>query len=201
MIDPYAFYAVRAAQELRTKGATSFPLLSEETRVRLLKEARSYDYHDRTGIVGKARVEQELAAFQDFPSHSAFHALREDFLAVVCGGLAEAGLTFEPALEFNELVLQKYACNSRGIGPHIDSKRCRNLVAVFLLDGDGDFAICNDRDKTNAEVIMARPGHVILMTAIGLCGRTEQQFHFLDNIREGRLTFGMRHLHPPGSIG
>ena len=180
---------------LKTHGAVAVPMLTTSTRERLLNEAQLFSYSDRSGKVGKAQVTQQFGAFTSFAPESDFLTLSR-YLQQTCLELGLVGARFEPRLIFNEHVVQKYPAGSIGITPHIDSIRCRNMVVVCVLDGDGDFAICDDRGGKNTQVIPAPPGHVIFMAAIGFCGRTEQQFHFLHNIVGGRTTFGMRQILP-----
>ena len=200
MLNTLAFEPQKALAELKKIGATAFSILDAPMLDVLAKEAHQYHFADRSGVVGKENVRQEFAAFNSFPAESAFYAVRYMFTRKICEVLMASGASFDPWINFNEMVLQRYPAGSSGITTHIDSKRCKNLVVVFPLEGDGDFAICDDRAGRNATVIHAPPGHVILMAAIGFCSRTEQKFHFLSNIRKGRLTFAMRQLDPPGSL-
>lgn len=196
MLDPEKFPSHEVVSKLQRRGAVAVPMLSDESRSRLLAETERFAFKDRSGVVGAARVKQEFGAFSNFPSGSSFLALSA-CARLLCRNLMErAGARFDPHLSFNEHVLQKYPPHSAGITPHIDSIRCRNLVIVFVLDGDGDFAICDDRSGRNPQVIYAPPGYAIFMAAAGLCGRTEQQFHYLNNIVKGRTSFGIRQVLP-----
>ena len=53
--------------------------------------------------------------------------------------------------------------------------------------------VVDDRDGAGAREIRAGPGDVILLRGPGYGGRRARPFHFLSDITERRLSFGLRH--------
>ena len=88
--------------------------------------------------------------------------------------------------------LQKYDQNSIGITPHKDGKSRINLICVFNLVGKAEFALCDDRSGSNPKFLDTTPGNVIILRAPGFFHSTYQPFHFVRNITEERIVFGLR---------
>src|SRR6185436_4505750 len=99
-------------------------------------------------------------------------------------------------IAFNDFSLQKYPCSAPeqkyAISPHLDHKRCINLIVVYLLKGKAPFCVCRDRAGNGAEEIKASPGDAILMRGSGFDGNLLRPFHYIGAVSEERLTFGMR---------
>lgn len=159
------------------------------TRRKLLIEALSYPYKEREKVVGQYKVRQELSAFDEFPANSQFFDLRDQFQILLEEKLRKA-------LNFNDLSLQKYKPFSLGITPHMDGRSIINLVCVFVLKGNGRFCLCEDRDGKNAIELDSTPGNVILMSAPGFNGANFRPFHFVSDIKDLRITFGLRQKAP-----
>jgi hypothetical protein len=71
----------------------------------------------------------------------------------------------------NETTCQRYPDRSSGIGPHMDQRRYRLLVAAFTLAGEAPFTVFEDRSA--ATVVRAwttRAGDLCLLRAPGLAG-------------------------------
>jgi hypothetical protein len=69
----------------------------------------------------------------------------------------------------NEVTCQRYPDHSSGIGPHMDQRRYRLLVAAFTLVGEAPFTVFEDRSA--ATVVRAwrtRAGDLCLLRAPGL---------------------------------
>ncbi|RPI11634.1 MAG: hypothetical protein EHM65_06960 [Acidobacteriales bacterium] len=64
-------------QELTLRGATSLKMLTEASRLLLLKEAESCAYRPEPETVGSGKnvVRQQLGTFEDFPAKSRFWVL------------------------------------------------------------------------------------------------------------------------------
>lgn len=175
---------------LSTIGATAVPALFEEDRLKLIEEAERYLFLAMPHEVAQGKVKQDLSVVESFPAQSLFHDLVRVFQCVWNKSVTPS--FFPEPLLFNTMVLQRYAAKSIGITPHVDGKSRRNLVCVFVLDGDGEFGICSDRSGRNTTIIPAVPGDVILMRAPGFMGEEIMPFHFIQNIHYGRLVFGLR---------
>lgn len=183
------------ASELSIVGGVSVPILSDETRELLLNEALSYPYERRESIVGPARVRQDLFGVDALPLGSPFFLLRDRFQSVFAAKLAEhpdGERLFRTPLNFDELSLQRYEAGSFGISPHRDGRSRINLVCVFTLTGVARFCLCDDRSGKNPIALNAAPGTVILLRAPGFRGSEHRPFHFVTDVRELRMTFGLR---------
>lgn len=189
----------QAILRLRDEPALSLPALGEPLRRRLAAEAGRIGYRDARPVIG----EGDKAVYQDFevsldfprfPPESPFTRLAADFEALTADALASLD---PPAAEerprYNDLIVQRYPAQSRGISPHRDHLRYRILVALFVLSGDGRFAVCADRSGRDAWSLHSPPGSLLLMRAPGLWGLNERPFHFLDGIRVGRVSLGVRY--------
>ena len=95
-------------------------------------------------------------------------------------------------LLFNDLMLQRYSVGEVGITPHRDRTGYRNLVCLFVLEGQGRFYVCNDRQGRGAREIPHAPGDVLLMRAPGFQRSAERPFHFVRDIQSPRYVFGLR---------
>lgn len=196
---PDYFNVEGVVEQLSTVGATSLPMLPDEVRMDLFREAESYDYQPAEEVVGQGSrtVRQQLGYYDTFAENSRFVRLRDAFQALLDDALEELdGYPFETQLDLNDMVLQKYEEGSLGITPHRDHLNYLNLVCIFVIGGQGRFFICDDRSGSNAREIEAPPGHVILMRAPGFQGSTGRPFHFLSDIQERRFSFGLRQKRP-----
>jgi alkylated DNA repair dioxygenase AlkB len=97
------------------------------------------------------------------------------------------------APSLNDLVVQRYAAGSRGITPHRDHVRYRNLVAIVTLAGQARFFVCRERSGTDAREVAIPPGSLLLMRAPGFAGRSDRPFHFLSDVTSTRVCVGIRH--------
>ncbi len=192
------FDITTAVTELQETGGVSIPMLGEQERLFLLEEALAYPYLKRPEIVGKAKVRQDFYGIEAFRSDSAFFALREDWTELFNSKLQEIGLLeslFETPLSFNELALQRYERGSFGITPHRDSSCNINLICVFNLVGHSKFGLCDDREGTkNISWLDDQPGNIILLRSPGFKAPQVQPFHFLRDIPELRISFGIRQV-------
>jgi dihydroneopterin aldolase len=193
------FNLINTLTLLDTQGAVSLPILSEAYRRTLLEEAQTYEYAKQPEFVGPNNVREELSSVTDFPLHSKFWQLKEDFEECIGRKCAQAevdpfvrvGPSRWP-LEFNELSLQHYARGSFGISPHQDFSNRINLIAVFILTGKARFALCDDKAGSNPCYLDTTPGNVILLRAPGFLRSGVRPIHVLRDIEEDRIVFGLR---------
>ena len=99
---------------------------------------------------------------------------------------------FKPMLDFNEFIVNKYEKGSVGITPHRDNAYFKNLIAIIVLDGAGDFYICDDRDRKNSRLKKTVPGSCILMVAPGFMNQNIQPMHYMTNVTEDRYVLCLR---------
>jgi dihydroneopterin aldolase len=180
-------------ETLEKEGGVSIPILTEEYRGKLLEEAESYSYIKQPEIVGPAKVKEQLSSNYQFRPGSLFGRLKEDFENLLKEEIQKNNINvFNPPLEFNELSLQLYEKGSIGITPHLDNFSSKNLICIFVLTGHAKFALCDDREGSNPRYLDTTPGNVIIMRAPGLFGSADRPFHFVSDITERRIVFGLR---------
>ena len=185
-----------ALARLKTEDAAALPLLSPQGCQALLAASESLSYRAAKPVIG----EGERTVYQDFeicmqvPQGSLFHACAEAVQQLLPPALAELD---EPPLAaappLNDLVVQRYAAGSRGITPHRDHVRYRNLVAIVTLAGQARFFVCRERSGTDAREVAIPPGSLLLMRAPGFAGRSDRPFHFLSDVTSTRVCVGIRH--------
>lgn len=193
-VDLLDFDLDKIINEILLLGGTSFPILSEERRLSLSKEAEKYAYKKQPEIVGKKKVREQLSSFDQLPESSLFKKLQEDFVDLLNYKLSLSKL--KPfgtnPISFNEGVLQKYEKGSIGITPHLDGLSCVNLILIFMIKGKGDVFICDDRKGSNPRLLDTTLGNMTILRAPGFFASSKRPFHYLTNITEERITFGLR---------
>lgn len=182
---------------LATVGATSVPLLREETRWLLWKAAQQYSYQREPEVVGKGDrlVRQQVSSYDNLAGKFPFEPFKQSFQELLNQALRGVHLDpWETPLCFNSMVLQKYEPGSLGITPHRDGRRYINLICIFVLAGDGKFYVCADRSGRQSQEIPASAGDAILMKAPGFQGMPacDRPFHYVTQIRTTRYTLGLR---------
>ncbi len=183
--DPSA--CVRA---MRTVGVASLPsFIRDVDRANLLQELATYEPVQARGVAGPYKVRQDYVHVRVFREGSLFLTLQErlsDFLG------ARLAKYFSSRLIFNDLVTQTYAPGSVGITPHKDGECFRNVVALLVLEGSGEFGVCRDRAGNGFRAVENSPGTLLLMRAPGFLHTNVQPFHTLRTITTKRTTVGLR---------
>jgi len=185
-----------AVEALAEGGAVAVPILGEEFRASLLDAARASRFRLARTLVGKGErlVQQRMEVCDDFPDDSVFRTLTGEFQALWDDHLTRLPSSpFDGCLDFNDLMLQRYSVGEIGITPHVDRTTYRNIVCLFVLEGQGRFYICDDRAGNGAREIPHTAGDVLLMRAPGFCRSEERPFHFVRDIQSPRYVFGLRH--------
>lgn len=186
------FDATELVSVLERDGGISIPILSDNYRKKLLEEAESYTYEKQPEIVGPAKVREQLSSTTKFRENSLFHDLTLNFERLLDRKLRGRKDVFTAELKFNEPSLQLYDAGSIGITPHMDGMSCINLICVFILTGKAKFALCKNREGDEPQYLDTSPGNVIIMRAPGFLGSDYRPFHFLSDVTERRIVFGLR---------
>lgn len=183
-----------ALECLAIQGGTSIPILHEKRRADLLKEAYFYQYQSQPEVVGGGKVREQLSSVKEFSEISLFQKLRNDFTELLIRKSFSLKVKdiFSTPIDFNDLSLQKYARGSIGVTPHKDGKSRINLICIFILTGKAEFGLCEDRNASNPIFLDTTPGNVIILRAPGFFHSTFQPFHFVRNVTEERIVFGLR---------
>ena len=146
----------------------------------------------RTGAEGREVV-------QDFDI--CFPAPRDGTMAKLAEMLEdvveEAGTPYlSEKFVLNDVAVQYYHPNSKGIGVHLDALRYRGLVFIITLAGTSRLVICENRDGNGAIQIDDTPGRITILSAAGFNGREGEgarAFHKVEEVTAGRLSIGLRH--------
>lgn len=184
-------------EKLDKEGGVSFPILTDEYRSVLLKEAETYEYFKQPEIVGPARVREQLSSVRSFRPESLFFRLKEDFektLAYKLKGISPNPFSYP--LSFNEMSLQLYEKGSIGITPHMDGLSSVNMICIFVITGKARLALCDNREGANPRDLATTPGNVILLRSPGFMNSDFRPFHFVSDVEERRIIFGLRHQLP-----
>ncbi|MDB5194794.1 MAG: hypothetical protein JWN50_808 [Parcubacteria group bacterium] len=180
-------------ERIDKEQGVSIPFLTDAYRKLLLEEAETYTYEKQPEIVGPAKVHEQLSSIREFHEGSLFYGLKGDVQRLLQGELRKIGLSpFTPELGLNEMSLQLYEKGSIGITPHVDGKSCVNLICIFILTGHAKFALCDDRSGANPRFLDTTPGNLVIFRAPGFKGSDFRPFHFLSDITERRIVFGLR---------
>lgn len=184
-------------RELDKHGGVSVPLLTEAFRQELLAEAETHEYERQPQVVGLHGVRQEFSSIQKpIPPGSLFYKLKEELERMIIEKMvaSRAMDTFEAPLRFNEISVQLYEEGSIGISPHVDGESVMNVICVVIITGQAKFGLCDDRAGNNPRFLDTTPGNVILTRSTGYRGGNFQQFHFVGDVTERRITIGIRQL-------
>ncbi len=185
------------ASRIAAEGAVVLPgALSSSTVNELLALAELERWKRAESVVGTSQVEQDYTVVEAFHRESLFHLLAEKTAEWVNSwGSLTTGWSW---LRYNEMRLQRYDADSRGITPHRDGLCYRQIIALYVLEGGGRFGLCDGRTKAkkpvNARILQMSAGDLVLMRAAGFRGEDIQPMHFVDDVRTRRTTFGLRHV-------
>ena len=182
-------------EALAQSDALAVPVLGDEFRLALLEAARASQFRPARPLVGQGerQVCQRMEVCEQFPDDSIFRLFSREFQKIWDDWLAEEPASpFEGRLDFNDLMLQRYSVGEVGITPHRDRTAYRNLVCLFILEGQGRFYVCKDREGRGAQEIPHLAGDAVLMRAPGFQGSLERPFHFVRDIQSPRYVFGLR---------
>ncbi len=180
--------------ELKTLGATVFPILRNAEIKTLLDEAGACMFTSRDGIT-ETNVDQHFLGCDTFEKTSAFISLArktEKMLQPIFGTMIDV------PIQFNDYSLQKYPISKPehrfAISPHRDHKYCINVIAIYVLEGEAPFFISANKSAMNATEIKTKPGDLILMRGFQFLESPARPLHFLGKVTKERLSFGLRQV-------
>jgi hypothetical protein len=185
-------------QDLNSTGIASMDILHEEDRIYLAEVAKCLPFRDVDAYAGPYQVEQDFKFFDKdhvLDNGHPFMVLKRHYEAWINElFLTRNQYAFQTPFSINEITVNKYHPQSRGIGAHRDHARYLNLVSIFVLEGQGRFFVCSDRNKSNAFEITAPAGSVTLMRAPGLFNFTahDRPYHYLSYVTSTRVALIMR---------
>lgn len=188
------------------EDAASLPLLDPSGVAALLASTRSLDYRAARPLVGGEgrEVRQDFELTMEIPEGHPVRGLADALTALA--NAARALLPEDPlpaavlpgGLRFNDLIVQRYGPGSAGITPHRDHLRYVGLVVLVTLAGEADLVLLSDRQGSDPRRFPMAPGVATLMRAPGFGGSPERPFHRVTDLREPRVSIGLRHDTRPG---
>lgn len=183
-----------ALRRVARDDAVALPLLAETDRRTLLASTETLRFRPATPEVGPAqrRVYQDFELCYDVPAAHELWRLVDTLGSELGSALREVAPGEADSFTFNDLIVQRYPPGCRGITAHRDHVRYRLVVAIVLLEGDGEFCVCTDRAGDNERRVDFGPGDVLLMRAPGLGRCEERPFHLMRGVTRRRVTIGLR---------
>jgi hypothetical protein len=178
-------------------GALSIPkFLTDDILNKLMNDMinhSSFFYHvhkkNRTGV----EEQYDVVHLEELNALDAFPVTRQ--LITTYAKLHEnTGIN----RNFNSISIQRYMPDYKGITPHMDFAKDRDIVSLFCIHGAADFGVCDDKHKANPRLLDSSPGSLILLRA----PRNEKDkrdkswrpYHFVENIQSERYSIGIRHV-------
>ena len=184
-----------ALLDMETSGASALPFLSEEGCKFLVGEMQKLEFRAARDWVGEGKkaVRQDFSIALNFDQHTGLDYYAAAFEEMI----NEALVSIVPTpcalpLRFNDRAAQIYEVGSEGISPHRDLVAFEGVVAILTLQGEADFFVAKDRLKSDPKLLKAQQGVVILMRGMNYAGNAERPYHYVENIRSRRLSFGLR---------
>jgi len=190
-----------ALRAVARDDAASLPLLDSGAIAALLESCDGLAYRAARPLVGAAgqQVRQDFELTMTIPEGHPIRALAAGLTTLTNQALPTLAPDPLPGgLDYNDLIVQRYDAGSAGITPHRDHLRYVGLVALVTLAGTADLVLCDDRAGSNPRRFPMAPGMVTLMRAPGFGGRPERPFHAVTDLREPRVSLGLRHDTRPG---
>jgi hypothetical protein len=151
-------------------------------------------FHPQPSTYGKHNVTQNFELAEEFDQQSYLFAVQMVFERMLNAAFTSSSpWPISEILHFNEARIQRYQPCKVGISPHRDGAKFINIIALLVLEGAGEFCICDDRDGTNTVAYKNKPGSLILMVGPGFLNENRQPFHYVRNVTTQRTTFAFRH--------
>jgi hypothetical protein len=126
-------------QDLNSTGIASMDILHEEDRISLAEVAKCLPFRDVDAYAGPYQVEQDFKFFDKdhvLDNGHPFMVLKRHYEAWINElFLTRNQYAFQTPFSINEITVNKYHPQSRGIGAHRDHARYLNLVSIFVLEG------------------------------------------------------------------
>ncbi|MEI6864065.1 MAG: hypothetical protein WCK46_01700 [Candidatus Adlerbacteria bacterium] len=182
-------------EDIKKYGAGTVPdFLKPDVRCNLLLELSQHAMVRQPAEWGPHKVKQALKMVGLLPDGSMFLQVRDE----LAEWLNDKFSTVFPnhlsrPLCFTEMSVQTYDPGPVGVEPHYDGVSVINLIALLVLEGNGQFCTCEDRVGTITHPIRNEPGDLLLMRGPGFLGSPQQVLHRINNIAVKRTVVVFRH--------
>lgn len=184
----------RLLQELRSGQISCLPAISSE-RCRVMRsEALRHTFKAALPEYGANRIQQRYTYTRAFSPLSCLWTIGEELCAVIRSVAdSEDPLAFSSKLRFTEITAHVYKPGPLGISLHRDQKKFfKNLIAVCVIEGEGEFYTATSRVGGIETVIPATPGDIIFMATDGSFNYDRCPLHGVRNIKQERMTITFR---------
>ena len=189
---------LNSAVEALFKSPFASCLFFNEEEVALMRnEVLALPFRQAHSNVGKG-VYQDFDVCFPAPRISSLDevaSMLEDGLNQVGRVLTSPKPLFDSEIKFTDIAAQHYPAQSRGIGIHKDGLRYRNVVVIITLAGTSSLYVCDDRKGAGRQIIDDKPGRLVMLVAPGFSGlpsSDDRPLHGVDEIKEARLSIGLR---------
>lgn len=179
-------------QSIQKTGVGILPLISQELCKTIEQEACAYPFIKAETYYGKNNVEQNFTYFRDYPRSSMLWTIGGELEEVLNNASADGHKLFSSPLSFTEISSQHYGVTDIGISPHKDESIYKNIIAVCVIKGEGEFYTQSTREGGTETVIPASIGDVIFMRAPGFYDNDERPIHAVRKVTSERLSVTFR---------
>jgi dihydroneopterin aldolase len=179
--------------ELLEKGFAVRHLVPETVLTRMREAALAHPFAEAEKEYGSRRVRQNFSYCRNYPKGTFLWEIGRDleFLLTSAEDRYRATL-FDYPLAFSEISAQLYPVGNLGISVHRDESRFKNIIAVCVVEGEGEFYTQDSRESSHSTAIHAEAGDIIFMQAPGFATCMMVPLHGVRNIASPRLSITYR---------
>jgi hypothetical protein len=187
------FDGERAIKELREASVTVLPQVCRTYRAGILTVLRELLTEKAAPTSGPRNVRQDYEFVCAPGKVSILNMLRMDWNQVFADCLLGCSDNPIPAgFHFDTQDVHHYGATDVGIDWHRDGPQYRQVTALIVLEGDGDFMVARDHEGLGAQRIEAVPGDMILLAMSGFAGQKELLYHGIFRVTTTRTTMMFR---------
>ncbi|MCH8945508.1 MAG: hypothetical protein IIA85_01130 [Nanoarchaeota archaeon] len=195
-------FVVSELYDLSKIGALSIPgVLSSKARENIVKGAKSAIklFWKAPRVEGPVIQEMETLYIEDTDVRD----LERSFVDSIKQFKREYGEIYRQISKkagflvdsFNSVGIHYYPYNSQGITPHRDYTRDRDLISIFVLQGQAKFCVCEDRNKKGSINLDSSSGSLILLRAArNDLEQSYRPFHYVEPIERERFSLIVRRI-------
>lgn len=179
--------------ELKEKDVCVIPLLSQELCNKMKNETDAFPFIQAEEFYPTSNCRQNFTYFYDYPKDTFIWSVANELEKMLTlSSKNEAHAVFETPLSFTEMAAHHYEISEIGIDPHRDESRYRNIIAICVIEGEGEFYTTTEKINGVEKIIHARVGDVIFMRAPGFMNSDIRPIHGVRNITSPRLSITFR---------
>lgn len=178
--------------DIQNNHVTTIPdFLKDEPRQQMLTALETLAWKQAAHETGKHRIKQDYEYIGNLSGIPIFAKVAEELTRILTHN---ASPTYIPEVfTLNDLTVQRYRKTEQGISPHRDSSHFRGVIALLVLEGEGEFFLCDDREGNNPRAIENRAGDLLLLRAPSFAGSDVQPYHYVGKVLQSRTSFALRY--------